>query len=468
MDIGSLVAERYRLDRPIAAGGMGEVWRGFDTLLERRVAVKILHRSDGDPDRLGDRFFREARILASLRGPGLVEVYDYGRDSSSGRPVRYIVMELVEGTSLADVLDRRGPLPPDETLRYLAATAEVLEVTHGGGVVHRDIKPANLLIEPDGRLRLVDFGISLTDGGARLTRPGGILGTTSYVSPEQLNGREVGGGADLYSLGAVAYECLAGRPPFAAEDPLGVVRMHLYEEPPPLPDGLPPAVVEIVMRCLRKDPQQRWPSAAALASSCRLAADAGVPTEVVAARTGQDGGDSAGRHRRRSRPTLLLIAVALVLAAVGLLLLRQFSVSEVEPPAEAGAAGIDRSTSEAPAAASGSPEEAEEPSAEPAASSHEPSTPSETDEASPRPSETGDATPATGDVLPDVLGVDVSEAQEYLNSLGWTDVRIVSTLLLSESQPEDCEVVSQNPKPDTVVEYDDPVRIAYWGLHDCP
>src|SRR5690606_15967056 len=134
-----------------------------------------------------DRFGREARILASLRGPGLVEVYDYGQDSSSGRSVRYIVMELVEGTSLADVLDRRGPLGPEEALRYVAATAEVLAVAHGRGVVHRDVKPANLLIEPDGRLRLVDFGISLTDGAARLTLPGGILGTTSYVAPEQLN-----------------------------------------------------------------------------------------------------------------------------------------------------------------------------------------------------------------------------------------------------------------------------------------
>ncbi|GAB3996158.1 serine/threonine protein kinase PknA [Glycomyces albus] len=472
MDIGTLVAGRYRLDRPIAAGGMGEVWRGFDTLLERRVAVKILHRRDSDPDRLGDRFGREARILASLRGPGLVEVYDYGQDSSGGRPVRYIVMELVEGISLADVLDRRGPLPSEETLRYVAATAAVLDVAHGGGVVHRDIKPANLLIEPDGRLRLVDFGISLTDGGARLTLPGGILGTTSYVSPEQLNGREVGGAADLYSLGAVAYECLAGRPPFVADDQLGVVQMHLYEEPPPLPDGLPPAVVEIVARCLRKDPEQRWPSAAVLAASCRLAADtAALPAAVVAGadRRAKDGGEATGRHRRRSWPAVFMIAVLLVLAAIGLLSMRQLVISSgAESQTEAGAAGVDRSTSKPPAPAFASPEATDDPSAEPASSTFEPSTAAETEEESPEPSETSAETAATGEVLPDVLGVDAAEAQQYLNALGWTDVRIVSTLLPGGSQPEGCEVVSQNPKPDRVVGYDHPVKIAYWGLHDCP
>lgn len=474
MDIGTLVAGRYRLDRAIAAGGMGEVWRGFDTRLERRVAVKILHRDPGDPERSCDRFVREAKILASLRDPGLVEIYDYGDDTSSGRTVRYIVMELVEGTSLAAMLDERGPIPVEEALRYVAATAEVLDIAHRGGVVHRDIKPANLLIDSEGRLRLVDFGISLTDGEARLTMPGGVLGTTSYVSPEQLSGWKVCGAADIYSLGAVAYECLAGRPPFVADEPLGVVHMHLYEDPPPLPEDLPPAVVEIVMRCLRKNPEQRWPSAAALAAACRIAADTESPTAASAARPGadrrtKDGEEPAGRHRRRSRPVMFLVAVILVLTAVGLFSLWQLSMSSgAESQAEASAAQVDRTASGPSLAASGSLETTDEPDTEPAASTYEPSTVPETGEESPEPSEASAATTATGEVLPDVLGMDATEAQQQLNSLGWTDVRIVSTLLPGGSQPEGCEVVSQNPKPDRVVEYDHPVKVAYWGLHDCP
>ena len=462
MEIGTLVAGRYRLEGPIAAGGMGQVWRAFDTLLERRVAVKILHRRDGAPDRLGDRFSREARTLAGLRGPGLVEIYDYGQDTSSGRSLRYIVMELVEGSSLADLLDRRVRLGPDETLRYVAATAEALALAHGSGVVHRDVKPSNLLIEPGGRLRLVDFGISLTDGASRLTLPGGILGTASYAAPEQLDGREVDGAADLYSLGAVAYECLAGRPPFVAEDPLGVVQMHLHDQPPPLPDGLPPAVVAIVMRCLRKHPEKRWPSASSLAAACRLAVGTADFTSAAADRSAR--GESAGRHRRRSRSAVFLIAGIVALTAISLISLRQLALpTAVAPSAEA--AGTGRAASGESTAASTTPEATEEPEAEPVSSTGEPSTAAEAER--PEPSQSSPTT-ETGGPLPDVLGMDSAAAREHLNSLGWSDVRIVSTLLPGGPHLEECEVVSQHPEPDQVVEFDQPVRISYWGLHDCP
>ncbi|WP_158299698.1 serine/threonine protein kinase [Glycomyces paridis] len=449
MYIGTLVAGRYRLDGPIATGGMGEVWRGFDMLLERRVAVKVLHRGLDDSPRAQDRFAREAKILAALRGPGLVEVYDCGEDASGRRKLRYIVMELVEGVPLSALLAERGPLPAEETLRYVAAAAEALAVAHGGGVVHRDVKPGNLLVESDGRLRVVDFGISLTDGEARLTSADGIMGTPSYVSPEQLAGREVGGAADLYSLGAVAYECLTGRPPFDAEDPRGIVHSHLYEEPPPLPESVPPAVAAIVARCLRKDPAERWASAAELAAACRRAKRSEeAPAEA--------------RGRRVPRAVYLVAALVLVLAVV--------AVWQHWPPsgadAESGAPAVAFRSTERPSGPGvRAAESVDEPSQEPSVAAGATALPVETTS---DPGGGDESSPAVGGTLPDVVGMDAAEARDHLNELGWTDVRIASTLLFSGPQPQGCEIVSQRPEAGSEADFDEAVDLAYWGLHECP
>ncbi|WP_133884175.1 serine/threonine protein kinase [Glycomyces sp. NRRL B-16210] len=474
MDARTLVAGRYRLDQPVAAGGMGEVWRGFDMLLERPIAVKILHREFQHTKRSGDRFAREAKTLAGLRGPGLVAVYDYGEDTSGPRPLRYIVMELIEGPSLAAVLAEYGPLTPDQTLRYMAAAAEALAIAHDQGVIHRDVKPANLLIEPGDQLRMVDFGISLADGEDRLTAPGGIMGTPSYVSPEQLSGWEVDGAADLYSLGAVAYECLTGRPPFSTEDPLGVVHMHLYEEPPPLPDGLPPAVAAIVMRCLEKNPKKRWPSATALAAACRTAVGTG---DLVAAPPGVEPTEelvASDCRGSRSRRVVFLAMVILVLIMVGAVSMwRPWVRASADAPPEPGSA-VGRSAAEPSRPSSGAsptPEDGSEASSEnevAAASSEESANSSEDAETAFDATETAAAPLASEDVLPDVRGMEALEAREYLNSLGWTEVEFASTILLNGSTAKGCEILQQNPKPDTVHAFDQPVTISYWGLHDCP
>ncbi|WP_177154990.1 serine/threonine-protein kinase [Glycomyces harbinensis] len=455
MDLGTLVAGRYRLEDPIAAGGMGEVWRGFDTLLERPVAVKILRSTRHLPREARDRFAREAKTLASVRGPGLVEVYDYGEDTSGRRAVRFIVMELIEGTSLATLIAEHGVLSVEETLRYVAATAATLAVAHRSGIVHRDIKPGNLLVEPDGRLRVVDFGISLADGDDRLTSVGDVLGTLSYISPEQLGGGQVRGTADLYSLGAVAYECLTGRPPFTADDPHGVVYQHLHAQPPPLPDSLPPAVAALVQRCLQKHPEDRWPSASALAAACRAAStaadDTGVPTT---------------RLRRRAGPRVFVTSLILVLA-VGAVLMLWRPWSPARTDAQSGADTVAAESPSAPVSADAAPTASEAPSQE-ASTLPEATTAPAPAVALPDPGGSVETTAAAGVRLPDVVGMDATEAQAHLHSLGWTDVRIVPTLLFAGAAPEACEIVSQNPEPEAAVEHDHPVEIAYWGLHDCP
>ncbi|NUQ90915.1 MAG: serine/threonine protein kinase, partial [Glycomyces artemisiae] len=242
MESGTLLAGRYRLDRLIDSGAMGAVWRARDEQLDRDVAVKILLPG---LDGAGERFEREAKTLASLKGPGYVQVYEYGEELDGDRTVHFLAMELVDGVSLARLLAREERLDPERTMRIVAEAADALGEAHRRGVVHRDVKPANLLLDADGRVRVVDFGISLLVDRSRLTDSKEVLGTVPYVSPERLRNQDVTGKSDLYSLGAVAYECLTGTPPFPARDPMAVIHSHLYEEPPALPDTVPPQVAAV-------------------------------------------------------------------------------------------------------------------------------------------------------------------------------------------------------------------------------
>ncbi|WP_281171005.1 serine/threonine-protein kinase [Glycomyces tenuis] len=263
------MAGRYRLDDRLAAGGMGEVWKGFDTRLGRSVAIKILHAGLSSNDKFRARFQLEARAVAALQSPGIVALYDYGEETGDDGLVSYLVMELVRGRSLADILRDRGTLPPAEVMKIVATAADALETAHRADIIHRDIKPANLLVDEDGTVKIVDFGIASARGASGLTETGTVMGTLAYASPEQLNGSELTGATDLYSLGIVAYEALMGQPPFVSDTPVAVMNGHMTQAPPPLSRDIPPGVAQVVLQALQKDPRARYNSAAEMARSAR-------------------------------------------------------------------------------------------------------------------------------------------------------------------------------------------------------
>ncbi|MBO3734877.1 serine/threonine-protein kinase [Glycomyces niveus] len=270
MQSGTLVAGRYRLDERLAAGGMGEVWKGTDTRLGRTVAIKILHAGLSSNDKFRARFQLEARAVAALQSPGIVALYDYGEETNDDGEVSYLIMELVRGRSLAEILRDRGPLPPAEVMQIVAAAADALETAHRHDIIHRDIKPANLLVDEEtGAAKIVDFGISAARGASGLTETGTVMGTLAYASPEQLNGAELTGASDLYSLGIVAYEMLMGRPPFVSDTPVAVMNGHMTQAPPPLSRDIPAGVAQVVLQSLQKDPRARYTSAAEMARSAR-------------------------------------------------------------------------------------------------------------------------------------------------------------------------------------------------------
>ena len=206
--------------------------------------------------------------MAVLSDPAIVEIQDFGRSDG----IDYIVMQYVEGESLRSLMSREGPLPPDRTMALVAQAAAALHLAHEQGIVHRDVKPSNLLVRPDGRLVLTDFGIARMVDTTRLTEAGSVLGTVTYLAPEQITGDPVSPATDVYALGVVAYECLAGVPPFASREPLKVAMSHTRDEPPPLPEHAPFPVRRIVLRALAKNPADRWPTAAAMASAAAKAA----------------------------------------------------------------------------------------------------------------------------------------------------------------------------------------------------
>ncbi|MDG4806998.1 protein kinase [Micromonospora sp. WMMD1120] len=262
---GVQLGNRYRLDERIASGGMGDVWRGTDQVLGRTVAVKsLLPALLDDPD-FGERFRGEARTMATINHPGVVDVYDFGNDQQ----IAFLVMEYIEGDALSSTLSRVGRLTPARTMALVAQAADALHAAHAKGIVHRDVKPGNLLVRPNGTLVLTDFGIARSDLVGQLTAAGSVLGTASYISPEQATGGVATPASDVYALGVVAYQCLAGRRPFEGDNPLDIAMRHVRETPRPLPADIPPQVRALVERALAKDPAARWPSAAALAGAAR-------------------------------------------------------------------------------------------------------------------------------------------------------------------------------------------------------
>ena len=252
---GQLLAERYRLGRRIAVGGMGEVWEAADTRLDRQVAVKVLKPELSGDDEFRHRFRAEARTTASLNHPGIAAVHDYGETSEQ---TAYLVMELVAGEPLAAVLARQRRLSAEHTLDIIEQAGNALQAAHERGLVHRDVKPGNILLTPDGAVKLTDFGIARAVDAAPLTRAGIVMGTAHYIAPEQAAGSEVGPASDVYSLGVVGYECLTGHRPFHADSAVTVAMMHIRDTPAPLPPDVPHGVRSLIEATLVKDPRQRY------------------------------------------------------------------------------------------------------------------------------------------------------------------------------------------------------------------
>ncbi|MGX7823722.1 protein kinase domain-containing protein [Actinokineospora sp. 24-640] len=304
---GQLLADRYRLNRRIAVGGMGEVWEAADIRLDRPVAVKVLK-----PELCGDaeflhRFRTEARTTASLNHPGIAAVHDYGETAAivdGPKDTAYLVMELVEGEPLAAIVSRDGRLNADRTLDILEQAGFALQAAHERGYVHRDVKPGNILITPSGVVKLTDFGIAKAADAAPVTRSGMVMGTAHYIAPEQALGHEAEPASDVYSLAVVGYECLTGRRPFLSENAVTVAMMHIRDAPPPLPPDVPPGVRAVIETTLVKDPRRRYGSGgefAAAVAAVRAGRPLPAPTGYAMARAGHPG----GTHPNGTHPGLL-------------------------------------------------------------------------------------------------------------------------------------------------------------------
>jgi tRNA A-37 threonylcarbamoyl transferase component Bud32 len=269
---GYLVAGRYELADLIALGGMGEVWRARDLVLNRPVAVKLLRSEHAGDAAFLARFRDEARHAASLAHPNIATVHDYGEQDGWA----FLVMELVEGESLAARLARTGPTGAAPVIGVLGQVADALAVAHRAGIVHRDVKPANILLTPDGRVKLTDFGIAKAMGGSSHTASGVVVGTARYLSPEQATGAPTSPASDVYALGLVAYEMLAGRPPFTGTSDVAAALAHVRDLPPSLPADVPPALGTLIGESLAKDPARRPVDAATFAGRLRAVDLSGV------------------------------------------------------------------------------------------------------------------------------------------------------------------------------------------------
>ena len=259
---GKLYGNRYRLIKRIATGGMGEVWQAQDETILRQVAIKILKQQYmGDPDFV-DRFRTEAKHAAMINHDGIANVYDYGEDEVADK----IQSVTFSSESLSSILEREKTLPAKQVISIMAQTALALDAAHREGLVHRDVKPGNLLITPSGHVKITDFGIARVANQVSLTQTGQVMGTVQYLAPEQATGKAATAAGDIYSLGIVAYEALAGRRPFKGDTQMAIAMAQINDIPPALPEGTDPKLVRLVMDCLAKKPDQRPRSALELAA----------------------------------------------------------------------------------------------------------------------------------------------------------------------------------------------------------
>jgi serine/threonine-protein kinase len=310
-----VLRERYRLTREIAQGGMATVWEARDAVLDRPVAVKVLHAHLAADQDFVARFRREAVAAAGLAHPNVVTTYDTGCEAG----VDFIVMEFVDGPTLRHILDARPNLSPSAAVEIAAQVADALTYAHGRGIVHRDVKPGNILIRGDGQVKVTDFGIAKADDGSELTRTGAILGTVEYLAPEQVEGRTVDARSDVYALGIVLYEMLTGEAPFPVTTELATATARLLSDPPApsaLRRELTPAIDAVVGRALARDPDERFASAADFATALRAL---GLETTDATPIVTLGGEPTRPPARRTTRPAVALTLVGGI--AVGLAVL---------------------------------------------------------------------------------------------------------------------------------------------------
>ncbi|MDF3301002.1 protein kinase domain-containing protein [Streptomyces tropicalis] len=298
----ALAGGRYQLRDLLGEGGMASVHLAYDSVLDRQVAVKTLHTELGREQAFRERFRREAQAVAKLTHTNIVSVFDTGEDDLDGSTMPYIVMEYVEGRPLGSVLDEdvrtQGAMPADKALKITADVLAALEISHEMGLVHRDIKPGNVMMTKRGVVKVMDFGIAraMQSGVTSMTQTGMVVGTPQYLSPEQALGRGVDARSDLYSVGIMLFQLVTGRLPFDADSPLAIAYAHVQEEPvapSSINRALPPAVDALVARALKKNPNERFPSAEAMRDEClRVAASfqAAPPSIVPGAQTSSGAG----------------------------------------------------------------------------------------------------------------------------------------------------------------------------------
>ncbi len=310
----AVIAGRYRLERRLGTGGMSTVQQALDARLERRVAVKLLAEHLAEDPNFVARFRREALAAAKLVHPNIVQVFDFGLDERSGQ--HFIVMELVDGPSCAELLRDEGTLEVDQTLDVIGQACRGLEHAHRNGVVHRDVKPGNLLLSHDGVLKLADFGIAKATEQSSITQVGSVLGTAAYLAPEQARGEEAGPPADLYALGVVTYQLLSGRLPYEASSLSELALKQQRELPVPLDavnHAVSPTLAHAVARSLAIDPDARYADAIAMGEALRAGSrgleppqadleDATAATHMMTSRQAPDATQATRMMPRRARP----------------------------------------------------------------------------------------------------------------------------------------------------------------------
>jgi serine/threonine-protein kinase len=311
--VGEVLADRYELEELVGAGGMSSVFRAHDRLLDRKVALKILHQLYSGDDEYVERFRREARAVAALSHPNIVTVIDRG--DHDGR--QFIVFEYVEGENLKRLIERRGPAPVATALELAMQIARGLSFAHQQGLVHRDVKPQNVLLNGDGRAKVTDFGIARSlDVQHGMTQTGTVLGTSDYIAPEQAQGQRVDEHTDVYSLGVVLYELLTTEVPFPGENFVAVAMRHINEPPPPVRDkrpDVPPRVEAAIRKAMAKRPEDRFPT---MADFCRELEACLDELETAGTQVASALAPPARQRRRRVSPWPIVFALA-VLAAAG-------------------------------------------------------------------------------------------------------------------------------------------------------
>ncbi|PRZ42784.1 serine/threonine protein kinase [Antricoccus suffuscus] len=279
---GVRLGDRYQLLSPIATGGMGQVWRAEDTTLHRIVAAKILRSEFTGDETFIARFRAEARNTAALSHPNIASIYDYGETVHESERLAYLIMELVDGEPLVETLIRERRLSPDRTLDILEQTAMGLGAAHRAGMVHRDVKPGNLIIRPDGVLKITDFGIARAANSVALTEQGTVVGTAQYLAPEQAEGKPAIPTSDIYALGVVGYECLAGVRPFDGDNSVAIALSQIRDTPRPLPPDVPPHVRALIQMTMAKNPLMRYRDGAAYVPVVRQVRAGGAPNPPIA------------------------------------------------------------------------------------------------------------------------------------------------------------------------------------------